>query len=152
MKTISKKLLVLCVLAGFASLSTSTMVLAQTKAKAPPPPELEKLDEGPDTGVTIVKPEQRKITEKREKGKVNEVEVKSGKSTYTLRGDPGVGNTAKGTQNGDANRPAMWTVKQFGGPKEVKEAEEIPTLPPAPVSPASASAAAAASSAAASKK
>jgi len=152
MKTISKKVLMLWMLVGFASLSTPAMVLAQQKAKsAPPPPELEKLDEGPETGVTIIKPQPRnKITEKHEKGKVNEVEVKSGGSTYTLRGDPAIGNTAKGTPNGDANRPAMWTVLEFGGPKEVKEAEQIPTLPPAPVSAASASAAA--SGAAASKK
>lgn len=152
MKIISKKMLVLWMLAGFTTFSVPTLVLAQAASKktAPPPPELEKLDEGPETGVTIVKPEPRnKIIEKREKGKVNEVEVKSGNSSYTLRGDPAIGNTAKGTPNGDANRPAMWTVKEFGGPKEVKEAEQIPTLPPAPGSSAAASAA---SAAAASKK
>ncbi|WP_394778619.1 DUF2782 domain-containing protein [Undibacterium sp.] len=145
MKTMSKKMLALWMLAGLASIFTPALVLAQEKAKAPPPPELERLDEGPDTGVTIVKPEPRnKITEKREKGKVNEVEVKSGKSTYTLRGDPSIGNTAKGTANGDANRPAMWTIKEFGGPKETKEAAEpIDTLPPNPATLAPASSAAA---------
>lgn len=141
MKTISKKMLMLWMLAGFASLTAPASVLAQAGTKvASTPPNLEKLEEGPESGITIVKPEARnKITEKREKGKVNEVQVKSGKSSYTLRGDPAIGNTSKGTQNGDANRGAMWTIKEFGGPKEAKEAEAAAALPPAPPPPAPAS-------------
>lgn len=118
--------------------------VAQTSKPDSTPPKLEKLEEVPDSGITISKPEAKnKVTEKRANGgKVTEVQVKSGKSNYTLKANPEVGNAPKGTVQGDANRGAQWTVLEFGGKKESKEVESAPTLPPATDKPASASASA----------
>lgn len=111
------------------------------------PPKMEKIEEIPDSGITISKPEtaKNKTVEKRVNGKVTEVQVKSGKSSYTVKANPEVGNVPKGTVQGEANRAAQWTILEFGGgKKESKEVETIPTLQPAPA-PTSASASAAAS-------
>lgn len=137
-----------CAISLLALMLASTAVHAQTpaKAEAPPPPKLEKLEEGPDPkGISVAKPEPKtKQVEKRNNsGKVTEVEVKSGKSSYTLKANPEVGNAPKGTVQGDANRAAQWTILEFGGKKEVKEGNPPDALPPAPAkSAASASAAA----------
>lgn len=132
---------------GLLSASLSMSVLAQN-APSSAPPKMEKLEEAPDSGITISKPEpaKGKMVEKRVNGKVTEVQVKSGKSSYVVKANPEVGNAPKGTVQGDANRAAQWTVLEFGGKKESKEVETIPTLQPAPASaPAKAAASAAAS-------
>jgi len=119
---------------------------APSKADVPPPPKLEKLEEVSDPkGVSVSKPEPKnKVMEKRSNGgKVTEVQVKSGKSNYTVKADPEVGNAPKGTVQGDANRAAQWTILEFGGKKEVKEGNPPDVLAPAPAkSPATASSAA----------
>lgn len=116
----------------------ASLAIAQAPAKSkvdPTPPKLEKLEEGPsDPALTAGKPQPRnKISEKRNNaGKVTEVEVKSGKSSYVLKANPEVGNAPKGTVQGDANRAAQWKILEFGGKKESKEVEPVPVLPPAP--------------------
>lgn len=138
MKTISKttSALMLCLF----GLVLPVSVVAQGKP-APMPPNLEKLEEAPDSGITIAKPDssKKKMTEKRVGGKVTEVEVKSGKSTYVVKPDQEVGNAPRGTVQGDANRGAQWKVFEFGGKKEAKEVEHEAALPvaPEPLKPAS---------------
>ena len=133
MKTMSNFSPVLCAL---TILLASASSFAQAPAKVDPvPPKLEKLEEGPsEPALGISKPEPRnKVSEKRNNaGKVTEVQVKSGKSNYTVKANPEVGNAPKGTVQGDANRAAQWTILEFGGKKEGKEAEPLPVLPPAP--------------------
>ncbi|MDO9191573.1 MAG: hypothetical protein Q7U12_01590 [Undibacterium sp.] len=126
--------------------SLSIAVQAQS-TPASSPPKMEKIEEIPDSGITISKPEpaKSKMVEKRVNGKVTEVQVKSGKSSYTVKANPEVGNAPKGTVQGDANRAAQWTILEFGGKKESKEVETIPTLQPAPAKAVSASASASAS-------
>ncbi|MBI1834842.1 MAG: hypothetical protein HYR92_03610 [Burkholderiales bacterium] len=104
-------------------------VSAQEKT-APPPPKLEKLEEGPETDIKLIKPESTKLktVERREGGKVTEVQVKSGKSQYTVKTNDAV----KGTREGDANRAAQWKVMEFGGKKEAKQTESLPELPVGP--------------------
>ncbi|MBI3712909.1 MAG: hypothetical protein HY253_08100 [Burkholderiales bacterium] len=137
--------------------SLSVTVSAQEK-NAPPPPKLEKLEEGPETDIKLIKPESNKLKTvgRREGGKVTEVQVKSGKSQYTVK----TNDAAKGTREGDANRAAQWKVMEFGGKKEAKESESLPVLPVGPHSTAktgtsklspAASASASASAAAASQ-
>jgi hypothetical protein len=107
------------------------------------PPKMEKIEEFTEPAITISKPEpgKAKMVEKRVNGKVTEVQVKSGKSTYVVKANPEIGNAPKGTVQGDVNRGAQWTVMEFGGKKESKEVEKVPTLQPAPA-PASAPSAA----------
>lgn len=104
-------------------------VSAQDKT-APPPPKLEKLEEGPESDIKLIKPETTKLktVERRENGKVTEVQVRTGKSTYTVKPN----SEPKGTPAGDANRAATWKVLEFGGKKETKEVESLPVLPPGP--------------------
>lgn len=123
--------LVASLLSACLSISTAPLVAAQDKT-APPPPKLEKLEEGPETDVKLIKPEGTKLktVERKENGKVTEVQVRSGKSTYTVKSN----NAPKGTPEGDANRAAQWKVMEFGGKKETKEVESLPVLAPGPYS------------------
>lgn len=90
-------------------------------------------------GLSLGKPDANKneVRERREGGKVTEVEVSSGGSTYKLQANPNVGNAPEGTVQGSSNRPALWSIFQFGGPKkESKEEKETePVLQPAPARP-----------------
>lgn len=109
------------------------MVHAQS-TPASTPPKLEKIEETPDSGITIRKsePNTSKTVEKRVNGKVTEVQVKTGKSNYVVKANPETGNAPKGSVQGDGNRGAQWSILEFGGKKESKEVETIPTLQPAP--------------------
>lgn len=116
-------------------LAAPAIAQAPAKIEVPPPPKMEKLEDGfPDKNLSVGKPEAKnKVFEKKNNaGKVTEVQVKSGKSNYTLKADPEVGNAPKGTVQGNANRAPQWTILEFGGKKESKEIEQPPVLPPAP--------------------
>jgi hypothetical protein len=133
--------------------------LAHAQSKpASTPPKLEKIEEIPDSGVTIQKtePKVNKTTETRVNGKVTEVQVKSGKSNYVVKANPETGNNPKGTVQGGGNRGAQWSVLEFGGKKESKktetESETIPTLQPAPGSTQAKAASASASASMPNKK
>jgi hypothetical protein len=97
----------------------------QTPSSAPP--KMERVEEGSDKPVTIT-PQQRnaqKITEKRDGGRVTEVQVTTGKSSYTMKANPAgavaqPGDTASGTL-----RPPQWKVLEFDlFKKKQKEREE----------------------------
>jgi hypothetical protein len=126
------------------SLAIVPVAVQAQSTPASTPPNLEKLEEVPDSGITISKPESNKskMVEKRVGGKVTEVQVKSGKSKYVVKANPEIGNAPKGTVQGDANRGAQWSVLEFGGKKETKDIEQVPTLPIAPKAAAAASASA----------
>lgn len=109
-------------------------------AGAQQPPKLENLDEGEPPAVTIRKPEQKnKVQEKRAPGgKVTEVKVTSGRSTYVVKPNDPAGSSLPGDTQSNSTRPAQWEVKEFdlGRPKERKESEEAGAAdvppPPAP--------------------
>lgn len=105
---------------------------AQSKKEAPPPPQLEKLEEVGESELKLAKPETKnvKTVERKEGGRVTEVQVRSGPSTYTVKEN----KAPKGTQAGEANRAAQWTVMEFGGKKESKEVESKPAQPQGPYS------------------
>lgn len=113
-----------------------------TAADAPPPPKLEKLEEGEAPAITIRKPDQeRKITEKRARGgKVTEVKVSNGKNTYYLKPNDQAGGAMPGDGQSSANRGAQWEVKQFDlGRRKDKQDKEAaadqPAAVPAPPAP-----------------
>jgi uncharacterized protein involved in outer membrane biogenesis len=74
---------------------------------------------------TISPPDSGKnITEKRQQGKVTEVKVKSGKSTYYLKPVDPAGSAMRGDGQSDEIRAAQWPVLEFDmGAKKKKAAE-----------------------------
>lgn len=126
-------------LAAFvASCASILPAAAQQQGSAPPPPQLQKLEEGEEPAVTIRKPrEERKIEEKRAPGgKVQEIRVTSGRSTYYLRPNTPAGSAQPGDQESAANRGAQWEVMEFDiGRRQTKEGEveqQEPAAPPPP--------------------
>lgn len=110
------------------------------------PPKLEKLEEGEAPTVTIRKPDQKgKIQEKRAPGgKVTEVKVTSGASTYVVKPNDPAGSSLPGDTQSNTTRPPQWQVKEFdlGRRQERKEGAEAETAqeaavppPPAPKNP-----------------
>jgi len=132
--------------AGIAVLATPLLVNAQqasqfpAKNAAPPPPELQKLEEGEAPAVTIRKPGEGsgEITQKREQGRVTEVKVNSGGSTYYVKPASQAGTLQPGES---LPRGAQWQIKEFDlGQKAHKPGEAVQTdsdagLPPPTVSP-----------------
>ncbi|HJV73515.1 MAG TPA: DUF2782 domain-containing protein [Noviherbaspirillum sp.] len=129
------------VAACITSSAFSLSAWAQQANDAPPPPKMEKLEEGEAPTVTIRKPDQeRKVTEKRAPGgKVTEVKVTNGKSTYYLKPNDPAGSAVAGDTQTDTTRPAQWRVMEFDvvPTQEIKEAEaaQAPAVPP-PAAPA----------------
>lgn len=115
---------------------------AQTKP-SDAPPKLERIEEGSDTPVTIVpkRDEQRKIKETRDGGQVKEVQVKSGKSTYTMKGSNPASVTETSVGTGSTLRPPQWQVLEFdlSKKKQAQRDEEAAAAaaaaPPAAVPP-----------------
>lgn len=117
-----------------ASIASYAMPLV---VNAQQPPKLEKLEEGEAPAITIRKPEQKnKVQEKRAPGgKVTEVKVTSGRSTYVVKPNDPSGSSLPGDTQSNTTRPAQWEVKEFdlGRTKEQKEADaaDAPSPPPA---------------------
>ena len=115
-------------------------VNAQTAAaiSAPPPPELQKLDESNDPGITVRPSDgEQKVTEKRKNGKTTEVKVQKGKNTYYVKPNEQVGSVLPGDTQATSTRPAQWVVKEFGKkkPAEERDVEGAPAVPPPPALP-----------------
>jgi hypothetical protein len=109
----------------------------QTPSSAPP--QLERLEEGREAPI-VVTPGQKsgkKIVEKREGGRTTEVQVTSGKSSYTMKAN----NPASIGQGGDASagalRPPQWKVLEFDlfKKKQKQESDEAAATAEAPPPP-----------------
>ena len=115
----------------FAMLAVAPAYAQQTFASAPPPPKLEKLEEGEPPAITIRQPaSSSEITEKRVPGgQVTEVKVKSGDSTYYQKPKQATGNPP----SDDVSVP-QWVIYEFdaGQPPEKKEKPQPAKLEPAP--------------------
>ena len=104
-----------------------------------PPPKLEKIEDAGDPSITVTaKPDsERKITEKREQGRVTEVKVTGGGSTYYLKPNTPAGSAVPGDAVGSANRGPQWQVMEFDlgkkkkTPGEQEAADDVPPPPPA---------------------
>lgn len=115
---------------------------AAAQTPAPPPPQLEKIEEV-DNPVTVTSQptQQTRIVEKREGGRVTEAKVKSGKSTYTVKPNTPAGSALPGDAAGLANRGPQWTVMEFDilakkKKRSGEEAEKDDAPPPPPAQPA----------------
>ena len=140
------KILSLCLIAHAGA------VFAQTRpAETPPkpgdaPPKLETIESAPAPRPSVnVAPKSAKggtkITEKKEGGRVTEVKVQAGPSTYTIKPNTPAGNAQVGdAQGGNSIRPPQWTVLEFGkGKKKTAEeaaAQTADAPPPKTVAPA----------------
>jgi len=131
------------VAAGIAASAMPLSALAQQSAgKAPPPPQLQPLEEGEAPAVTIRPPDTKsKINEKRARGgKVTEIKVTSGGSTYYLKPNEAAGSSLPGDTQSSGTRAAQWEVLQFdlSRSKDAKETDEAPVdaapVPPPPKS------------------
>ena len=125
----SPYVLALTLLAHAASVSA--------QANAPAPQKLEKIEETGESPITVTaRPGgESKITEKREQGKVTEVKVTSGASTYSLKPNTPAGSALPGDAVGSANRGPQWQVMEFDLGKKKKtqsEQEAADTPPPTP--------------------
>ena len=121
-------------------LAHATSVSAQTPPSEPP--KLEKLEEMTDAPITVTTQpgsgSEKKITEKREQGKVTEVKVKSGHSTYYLKPNTPAGSALPGDAVGSANRGPQWQVLEFDLGKKKKSQQEqdaADNAPPPPPQP-----------------
>jgi hypothetical protein len=117
----------------------------QQNGNAPPPPRLERLDEGDVPGAPAApagKAEKPRsvVTEKRAYGgRVTEIEVQSGRSTYYLQPNAQGGSAAAGDPDNNRMRGPQWRIGEFdlrrGG--ETKRASEAAAgTPPPPAAPA----------------
>src|SRR3954469_7496678 len=98
-----RKLTLPSLLALGLSAHAGALLAQNTPSSAPP--KLERIEEGSDTPITVTPPKgaNRKITEKKEGGRVTEVKVQSGKSTYYMQPNVPAGNA----QPGDAQSSAI---------------------------------------------
>lgn len=104
-------------------------------ANAQQPPQLENLEEGEAPAVTIRKPEQRgRIEEKRAPGgRVTEISVTSGGSTYVVKPNESAGSAYPGDLQSNTMRPPQWQVKEFDFVRpKTKEQEAAEAATPAP--------------------
>jgi hypothetical protein len=109
----------------------SATASAQTSAPASAPAS------EAESNVTIDKPRstEPKVNEIRRDNKTTEVEVKTGKTTYTLKANPQAGNAQRGMLQGNQNSVARFNVMEFGGKKAAKETPTPTKFTPAPPPP-----------------
>ncbi|WP_293776146.1 DUF2782 domain-containing protein [uncultured Oxalicibacterium sp.] len=117
-----------------AVLAAPAVVNAQTNkaesANTPPPPQTMRLEEGEAPAVTINPPStEKKITEKNELGKVKEVKVQTGRTTYYGKPIEPAGGM-RGDAQSDNTQPVQFKVGEFGPPKDKEAAEPAQTLYP----------------------
>lgn len=125
------KILSLCLIAH-----AGTAYAQQTKPSEAPP-KLEVIESAPITTPALPPPKSArgapKITEKKEGGRVTEVKVQAGPSTYTMRPNTPAGNAQVGdAQGGTTIRPPQWTVLEFGPGKKKPPAEAAAETADAP--------------------
>lgn len=95
---------------------------------------MERLEEGEAPAVTIRQPDtKKKITEKKSQGKVSEVKVQTGRTTYYAHPNDPAGSAMRGDTQSESNRPVQFQIGEFGPPKDrPAQAAPIETLAPAP--------------------
>ena len=128
------QVLVLSLLAHTASVSAQVPSSAPTSAPGlapvPAPPQMEKLEEMTEAPITLTPPAgsnaegKTKIEEKRQQGRVTEVKVTSGNSTYYLKPNSPAGSSVPGDVTGSANRGPQWQVMEFDFGSTKKQAQD----------------------------
>lgn len=110
---------------------------AQNTAPSAAPPKMEQIEDVGDAPVTVTsKPVETQMTEKREQGRVTEVKVSSGGSTYYVKPNNHNGTATPGDVGG--NRGPQWQVMEFdlGRKKQKQHDDDALDTTPAPPPPA----------------
>jgi hypothetical protein len=104
----------------------------QTPSSAPP--KLERIEDGYAAPAPAPQRNGNKVVEKREGGRITEVQVNSGRSSSTMKATPpdAVGQT--GDAPGSTLRPPQWKVLEFDIGRK-KPAEAVVEAPPPPAPP-----------------
>jgi hypothetical protein len=123
----SLKIVPLCLLAWSALASAQQ---AQTQQQQQPPsdkpPKLERIEPGSDVPATTIPPRGgTQIKERKQDGRVTEVEVQAGPSHYYMRPNTPAGTAQPGTQEAGptAVRPPQWQVLEFDLNRKRKQGE-----------------------------
>ena len=106
-------------------LASASLVQAQ-QAPSSAPPKLERIEKDSETPITVT-PQQRsgaRINEKREGGRVTEVQVTTGGSSYTMQGAAPGSVAQTGDATGSTLRPPQWKVMEFDLFKRKQKAVE----------------------------
>lgn len=105
----------------------------QPAQPAPPPPQTEPLNEGETPPITIRQPgiSEQPITQKKQQGKVTEVKVKSGASTYYLKPNEQAGSALGGDVESSPMRGSQWQVLEFDM-KPRRDQKQVDQTPDAP--------------------
>jgi hypothetical protein len=122
------KLLPLCLLACGSLASAQQQ--AQPQSQQPPsdkPPKLERIEPGSDVPATTLPPKGgTHITEKKQGGTVQEVEVQAGPSHYYMQPNVPPGNAQPGTvENTGTVRAPQWKVLEFDLNRKRKQGEAV---------------------------
>jgi len=109
---------------------------AQSADQAPPP-QTQKLEEGEAPEITIRQPGlgEEQITQTRKQGKVDQVKVHSGGSTYYLKPNEQPGSALPGDVESKSMRGSQWQVLEFDM-KPQKNPNQVDRTPDAPQPPA----------------
>lgn len=131
------------VLAAAACLFSPAIVHAQTSDM---PPKLEQIDEleSPSAAPASVPdanpsaPRGRQIIEKRERGQVTSIEVRSGEHSYYINPAEQAGTVVPGDAQSATTRTPQWKIFEFDlkrptEPNAAPQAQPAPSAPPAPV-------------------
>jgi hypothetical protein len=120
----------------FAAVMPAHAQQPRERAEAPPPPRLERLEEGDAPAVTIPGggPAEKSINEKREQGRVTEVEVRTGRSTYVVKPINPAGSALPGDAQSNTNRAPQFKVKEFDlqRQEDLKQQAQPAAAPAAP--------------------
>ncbi|MGB6055806.1 MAG: DUF2782 domain-containing protein [Burkholderiaceae bacterium] len=122
-----------CIAACFLSLTAAARAADQAP---PPPPQTQKLEEGEAPEITIRKPgvSEEPITQTKKQGKVTEVKVQSGGSTYYLKPNEQSGSALPGDVESSPMRGSQWQVLEFDmkPQKNQTQPEQAPNTPQPP--------------------
>ncbi|MDO8299700.1 hypothetical protein [Lacisediminimonas sp.] len=122
----------LTLISGCTMLAAATAV-AQPRADAPPPPRLERLEEGQAPAVTIPgRSTEQKIEDKRENGRITSTTVRTGGSTYTVTPNTPKGSALPGDVQSTSNRPPQWKVLEFSTDPKKDQRNDAPAATPSP--------------------
>jgi len=107
-------------------------MLTSAQQAVPNPPVMEKLEDTETNTQIPAKASGTIITERREQGKVKEVQVQSGASNYTVKANEQPGSIMPGDAQSTSTKVPMWKVMEFDLGVHKDHSEKTKTVPAPP--------------------